>query len=107
MSRKVLVTGGASFIGSHVVERLVRRGNDVSVVDDLSSGDLENLKEVRYDVDFMRENLLDLCAVEKVFRLSRPEVVYHLAADHGGRGYVEQRALNCSNNFALDSNVFQ
>ncbi|HDI31622.1 MAG TPA: NAD-dependent epimerase/dehydratase family protein, partial [Thermofilum sp.] len=44
---KVVVTGGAGFIGSHVVERLLREEYEVSVVDNLSSGSLENLKNVR------------------------------------------------------------
>ena len=41
----VLVTGGASFIGSHLVDKLVSLGSDVTVVDDLSSGSLENLQQ--------------------------------------------------------------
>ena len=44
-SQRVLVTGGASFIGSHLVDALVLRGADVRVVDDLSSGKLENIRQ--------------------------------------------------------------
>jgi len=51
---KVLVTGGASFIGSHLVEKLVERGADVRVADNLSSGKLENLDAVRDPIESMQ-----------------------------------------------------
>ena len=50
--KKVLVTGGASFIGSHLVDRLVKEGADVRVADDLSSGRLENLDLSISEIDF-------------------------------------------------------
>jgi nucleoside-diphosphate-sugar epimerase len=56
-SRKVLVTGGASFIGSHLVERLVQLGATVSVADDLSSGKIENLSVVKDDITFSKGDL--------------------------------------------------
>ncbi|MEM2590900.1 MAG: GDP-mannose 4,6-dehydratase, partial [Zestosphaera sp.] len=50
---RVVVTGGAGFIGSHLVEKLVRRGFEVVVLDNLSSGSLENLSSVRSRVEMM------------------------------------------------------
>lgn len=103
---KVLVTGGASFIGSHLVETLVKRGDEVWVVDDLSSGDLENLTGVWADLQFIEKDLRDpydaLAATPKGL-----DTVFHLAADHGGRGYVELRQVACAINFVLDQNVFR
>ena len=60
---RYLVTGGAGFIGSHLVERLVREGADVTVLDDLSTGRRENLRAVRERIRFIRGNVarLDVC----------------------------------------------
>src|SRR3989442_11422325 len=55
--RKVVVTGGAGFVGSYLVEDLLRRGAKVRVADDLSSGSLENLQRVRDDVDVLQADL--------------------------------------------------
>jgi nucleoside-diphosphate-sugar epimerase len=104
--RPTLVTGGASFIGSALVGELVARGADVRVVDDLSSGKLENI-----------QHLVDEGAVELLHDdLRRPDVaeravedigvVFHLAADHGGRGYVDLHQAACASNLALDGNLF-
>lgn len=105
--RRVLVTGGASFIGSHLVDALVHRGAQVRVVDNLSSGCLDNIRghvESRR-VEFVREDLLEpRVAAEAVRGI---EVVFHLAANHGGRGYIDRHQAACSTNLALDGIVFQ
>lgn len=102
--RPVLVTGGASFIGSHLTERLVRLGADVRVADDLSSGTLANLDAVRDDIELLPVDLRDPATAARA--VAGREVVFHLAADHGGRGYIEQHRTACSSNFALDQAVF-
>lgn len=56
---RYLVTGGAGFIGSHVVDRLVAEGHEVRVLDDLSTGRLENLQQVRHRIDFIEGDLRD------------------------------------------------
>jgi UDP-glucose 4-epimerase len=73
----VLVTGGAGFIGSHVVEALAARGEDVMVLDDLSSGKRENLPEV---VEFVEGDIRDPLVVGELYTRSKPTVCYHLAA---------------------------
>ena len=73
----VLVTGGAGFIGSHVAEALAARGEDVVVLDDLSSGKRENLPEV---VEFVEGDIRDPFVVGDLFARVEPTVCYHLAA---------------------------
>lgn len=102
---KVLITGGASFIGSHLTDALVQRGAKVSVVDDLSSGKLENIKEHIDKIVFQQGNLLDPGVTAKA--MEGIEVVFHLAADHGGRGYVDLHQVECSRNMILDGIVFK
>lgn len=102
--RRILVTGGASFISSHVVTALVALGANVSVADDLSSGRLENLEEVSDDVNISVGDLRDPVFAASVLRDT--DVVFHLAADHGGRGYIESHPVECLGNMALDHIVF-
>jgi nucleoside-diphosphate-sugar epimerase len=103
-SRKVLVTGGASFIGSHLVERLVKMGASVAVADDLSSGKLENLSAVERQIEFAKGDLKDRAFADRVMK--GREAVFHLAACHGGRGYIDTHPVECSTNMILDGTVF-
>jgi UDP-glucose 4-epimerase len=81
----VVVTGGAGFIGSHVVEALVVRGDEVAVVDNLASGKRENVPEnARLHVQDIREPL------EELFAELRPEAVLHLAAQADVRVSTER-----------------
>lgn len=102
-SKHVVVTGGASFIGSHVVDELIARGaNDILVVDDLSSGDMANIGDHIHSgkVRLLRGDLLEQTVVREA--LSEAEVVFHLAAIHGGRGYVDLHQAECAKNLAID-----
>ena len=79
-SLKVMVTGGAGFIGSHLVDRLVEAGYDVKVIDNLSSGSLENIRGHLSSgiVEFFEGDVRDASAVEKCMK--DVELVFHLAA---------------------------
>jgi UDP-glucose 4-epimerase len=79
----VLVTGGAGFIGSHLAERLLKDGNKVVVVDNLSTGSLENIKtfEKHSSFDFVEGDIRDAGLMEPL--VERCDVVYHLAAAVG------------------------
>jgi nucleoside-diphosphate-sugar epimerase len=103
--KSVLVTGGASFIGSHLVEKLVARGARVRVADDLSSGRKENLAAVFDQIEFQHVDLKDRCLAKEAVR--DIDVVFHLAAQHGGRGYIDSHPANCAANMALDGTVFE
>lgn len=103
--RRVLVTGGASFIGSHLVEFLLMRGAAVTVADDLSSGHLENLGTMADECLVMVGDLRDADFARRA--VAGQEVMFHLAASHGGRGYIDTHPVECCNNMLLDHVVFQ
>ena len=100
---RILVTGGASFIGSHLVDRLVDGGADrIRVVDDLSSGELTNIQG-HIDsgrVEVVKLDLLVPGAAEE--SVKEIDTVFHLAAIHGGRGYVDLHQAECAKNLTLD-----
>jgi len=75
---KALVTGGAGFIGHHLVRALVERGDDVTVLDDLSSGQVARLEPVRARIDLVEGSILDAAALERA--VAGMEVVFHEAA---------------------------
>lgn len=101
--RRVLVTGGASFIGSHIVESLVEQGAQVRVADNFSSGRRENLADVQGDIEILEVDLRDSAIASKA--CMGQEVVFHLAADHGGRGYVDLHQVACATNLGLDQTL--
>ncbi|MEC4890731.1 MAG: NAD-dependent epimerase/dehydratase family protein [Nitrospira sp.] len=98
---KVLVTGGAGFIGSHVVDRLVEEGHDVVVVDNLSTGKRKNVNRAAnlYKADIQSSRL------ERIFRNERPSVVIHLAAQVSVRKSVEDPAFDAQANILGTMNV--
>ncbi len=87
-----LVTGGAGFIGSHLVESLLAEGKKVRVLDDLSTGNLHNLEAVKNDVEIIQGSVVDPAAVKS--SVQGCEVVYHLAALPSVTLSVEQPLLS-------------
>ena len=86
---KALITGGAGFIGSHLVERLLERGDEVYVIDNLSTGSIENIEPFRHRPGFHYtiENILNEPVLAEL--VDRVDVVFHLAAAVGVRLIVE------------------
>jgi len=80
---KALITGGAGFIGSHLADRLLARGDQVILLDDLSTGRLSNIEHLNghSDVEFVLGSILDADLVEQI--VSRVDAVFHLAAAVG------------------------
>lgn len=104
--KKVLITGGTSFIGSHLADALVERGARVHVVDDLTSGRLANIEPLvkAGRVIFLEADLREPGVTRAAMK--GIEVVFHLAADHGGRGYVDLHQAGPASNLFLDGLVF-
>ena len=100
---RVLVTGGASFIGSHLTEKLVGLGASVRVADDFSSGRRENLESVLPRIELLEGDLRDKGFARHAAAGTR--VVFHLAAAHGGRGFIDTHPADCASNLALDATV--
>lgn len=105
--KRVLITGGASFIGSQLVDGLIKRGARVRVVDNLSSGIIENIQPCieAGQLEFMEGDLLNPEIIAR--SLKDQHVVFHLAADHGGRGYVDLHQVECSTNLIMDGQIFK
>ncbi len=103
-NKKVLITGGASFIGSHLADLLVAANAKITIVDDLSSGKLENISQIQSQVKFIKGDLRNPEVANAVTQ--DQEIVFHLAASHGGRGYIESHPVECVNNMSLDHQVF-
>lgn len=83
MKKKYLVTGGAGFIGSHLTEKLLREGNKVTIIDDLSTGNLKNLEEYKGDenLEIVIDSILNDSLMKKL--ISETDEVFHLASSVG------------------------
>ena len=78
---KYLITGGAGFIGSHLVEKLISKGDQVVVFDNLSTGSASNLSGIKGKIKFEQGNILDKAVIDKL--VSESDYVVHLAAALG------------------------
>lgn len=100
---RIVVTGGAGFIGSHIADRLVEEGHEVSIVDDLSTGKKKhvNRKAELYKLDILSPKL------EKVFKKERPEVIVHHAAQMDVRRSVADPLFDGQVNILGTVNVLE
>jgi len=107
VDKNVIVTGGASFIGSHLVDNLVNAGANVTVVDNLSSGSIDNLAKSRDKINLIRKDLEHVAKneVKQIFR--NQNIIFHLAAIHGGRGYIQKHPADVCSNLSIDHHVFE
>ncbi|OIO24064.1 hypothetical protein AUJ65_02130 [Candidatus Micrarchaeota archaeon CG1_02_51_15] len=101
---KALVTGGAGFIGSHVVDLLLERGWEVAVVDNLSTGREENLDKRAV---FCGGDVCDAVGLDAVFCREKPEVVFHLAAQTNARTSLKVPAEDAVTNLVGSINVLE
>ena len=104
---RVLITGGAGFIGSHLADRLLDRGDEIIILDDLSTGRLENIAHLtgRADTEFVLGSILNVDLVDHV--VSRVDAVYHLAAAVGVELIVEKPLERLLTNIRGTETVFE
>ena len=105
---RTLVTGGAGFIGSHVVDALVERGDEVTVLDDVSTGRRENLDQaLAGDAELVDGDIRDGEAVGELCDRVRPEAIFHLAAQIDVRKSVADPAFDARVNVEGTINVLR
>jgi len=97
---RVLVTGAGSFIGSRLVNELVARGARVRAVIHSTSERIENLRQIDCTKGDLRDRDFAQMAMNGI------QVVFHLAAYHGGRGFINTHPADCSSNLVIDGIVF-
>jgi UDP-glucose 4-epimerase len=105
---KAVVTGGAGFIGSNLVDALVERGDEVVVVDNLSTGKRENLERAQANgARLVEADIRDAQALADLFEEVRPDVVFHFAAQIDVRRSVEDTPLDATINVIGTINVLE
>jgi nucleoside-diphosphate-sugar epimerase len=106
-SKRVTLLGGASLIGTHLADALVQRNvRHLEIVDDFSSGKLSNVEHL--EKEGVRIYIRDLRNYhEAVYAALNQDIVFHLAAQHGGRGYVASHKTELYDNLSLDTTIFR
>lgn len=105
--QRVLVTGGAGFIGSHLAERLLSLGCHVEIIDDLSTGSVHNVEHLRENARFRLTVASVLDRQELAIAVDRADAVYHLAAAVGVRLIVENPVRTIETNVGGTENVLR
>ena len=105
---RALVTGGAGFIGSNLVDALLARGDEVIVVDDLSTGRRENLEQALANgATLVEADIRDRAAIEELAGRERPRSIFHLAAQIDVRKSIADPAFDASINVGGTANVLE
>jgi UDP-glucose 4-epimerase len=108
MPMRALVTGGAGFIGSNLVDALIARGDEVTVVDDLSTGKEANLRDaLAAGATLQTVDIRDGDALREVFAQAQPELVFHMAAQADVRKSIDDPAFDASVNVLGTINVVE
>ncbi len=90
---KLLVTGGAGFIGSEFVRQGVRRGYKIVLIDKITyAGDIERVKEIEKEFVFYRADIIDKESIQRIFKTEKPDIIIHFAAE----SHVDRSILDAS-----------
>ncbi len=101
---KILLTGGAGFIGSHVTDELIAKGNDVVIIDNLSTGFEYNINP---KAKFVKTDITDFKKIENVFVEESPEIIYHFAAQIDVRKSVSDPLFDAETNIMGTLNLIK
>lgn len=105
---RALVTGGAGFIGSNLTDALLARGDEVIILDDLSTGRRENIEQaLASGATLVEADIRDRAAIEEIAGRERPEVIFHLAAQIDVRKSVADPAFDAAINVGGTANVLE
>lgn len=101
---KILVTGGAGFIGSHTIDLLIEKGHEIVIIDNLSTGLKENINSKAI---FYYEDLTNFEKIEEILKKENPEVIYHFAAQINVRESVENPLKDAQENIINSLNLLE
>jgi len=99
---KIIVTGGAGFIGSTVVDMLIEKNHEVVIIDNLCSGQKENINP---KAKFLETDITDFAKIEEIFQMEKPETVYHFAAQIDVRKSVSDPLFDAQTNILAGLNL--
>lgn len=104
---KILITGGAGFIGSHLCDSLIKQEHDITVIDNLMLGSLDNIKHIvnRPGFKFHEEDILNLKYLKQIFSTGSFDVVFHLAANSDIAKSLENPLIDFNNTFMTTFNI--
>lgn len=120
--KNVFITGGAGFIGHHLVDQLIKLGSVTTVGDNLSTGSVENVLRIwkKHKLRYKKSSrgygaegghrllIVDFQQLrDGVNAFKNQEIVFHLAANIGGRGYIDSHPADCCEGFAVNQNVIK
>ena len=105
---RVLVTGGAGFIGSHLTDALLERGDEVTILDNLSTGKLENLKgALASGAALIEGDIIEKDFVEEALQATRPQTIFHLAAQGEVQKSIDKPAFDATVNVVGTVNLIE